>query len=122
MEKVIGKNFVVFKAHNILGVGDENFSDYIFNLGDTIDFKIYDIASLLFAIRLRALAFRNQGCRIVDKVLEPEIIKECNFDEADTIFKKALVNEKITVKEREKYGFYIMKYLEEIAEELNFVI
>lgn len=122
MEKVKGKNFVVFKAHNILGIGDENFLEYIFNLGDAIDFKIYDIASLLFAIRLRSLSFRNQGCRIVDKVLEPEIIKECSFDEVDTIFKKALVNEKVTVREKEKYSFYIMKYLEEIAEELNFAI
>lgn len=122
MEKLEGKNFVVFKAHNILGIGKEDFSDYIFNLGEAIDFRIYDLASLFFAIRLRVLSFRNQDCRIIDKILEPELLKESTFDEVDIIFKKALVNEKLSSIEKEKYSSYIINYLEEIAEELRFIV
>lgn len=122
MKKLDGKNFVVFKAHNILAIDKDEFSDYIYNLGETIDFKIYDLASLLFAIRLRVLAFRNQDCRIIDKVLEPEIMKNSNFSEVDEILKKALRNEEILFEEREKYASYIMNYLEEVAEELEFKI
>lgn len=122
MKKLDGKNFVIFKAHNILAVEKKEFSDYIYNLGETIDFRIYDLASLLFAIRLRVLAFRSQDCRIIDKVLEPEIMKKSNFSEVDAILKKALKNEEIFLEEREKYASYIMNYLEEIAEELEFKI
>lgn len=118
MERIL----LCLKAHNILAIDKDEFSDYIYNLGETIDFKIYDLASLLFAIRLRVLAFRNQDCRIIDKVLEPEIMKNSNFSEVDEILKKALRNEEILFEEREKYASYIMKYLEEVAEELEFKI
>lgn len=122
MKDLMGENFVIFKAHNILAIGNEGFKDYIYNLGETIDFKIYDLASLLFAIRLRVLAFRTKNCRIIDKVIEDEFLRECTFEEVDYILKKALLGEEISMLQREKFDSYLMKYLEEVAEELNFII
>lgn len=122
MKDIGEENFVIFKAHNILGIEKDGFQDYIFNLGETIDFKIYDLASLLFSIRLRVLAFRKKNCRIIDKVLEPEFLKECTFKEADNILKKALLGREVSILEKEKYGSYVMRYLEEVAKELGFLI
>ncbi|MGL5616003.1 MAG: glucuronate isomerase [Sarcina sp.] len=122
MKDLVGENFVIFKAHNILAIGKEGFKDYIYNLGEAIDFKIYDLASLLFAIRLRVLVFRTKNCRIIDKAIEDEFLRECNFEEVDYILKKALLDEEVSILEREKFCSYLMKYLEEVAEELNFII
>ncbi|WP_037316949.1 glucuronate isomerase [Salegentibacter sp. Hel_I_6] len=97
-----------FRPDSLLNIENDNFSAYLKKVGKQTEVNIENFSSLLEAIEARIEYFHQHGCRLSDHGLERMCSEDFSENEIDTLLKKKLVGEIITLKEAEKYQSALM--------------
>ena len=85
-----------FRPDNIFGIEGEQYLDYLIALGATAETEIFDLSSLLAALKSRVDYFHQNGCRISDHGLEFTHAADFTHAEADAILRKRIAGNKPT--------------------------
>ncbi|AEJ18784.1 glucuronate isomerase [Gracilinema caldarium] len=108
-----------FRPDKAIHCHQKGFADYIQQLGKAAGISITNLTDLLSALEKRMDHFNKLGCRASDHALEyPPFTLATNGtvgslweNEVDTIFKKAMTGEKLTIEETDRYRTFILVYL-----------
>jgi len=100
-----------FRPDQALNIEKEGFSSYIQQLADISGVQIIDFESIVAALKSRLNYFYEIGCRLSDHSLENYEYNEAGKEELDTIVKKALNGDGISLKEANQYRTGILKSL-----------
>ncbi|HEX2921167.1 MAG TPA: glucuronate isomerase [Bacteroidales bacterium] len=98
-----------FRPDNIIKTEDRGeFGRYLIKLGTSAGIEISDFKTLIDALDKRHEFFHKMGGRLSDHGMERFFFSEVTFSEADTILKKLIKGEEISVEQDEKYKTAIM--------------
>lgn len=98
------------KAINIL---NKDFTNYLKQLSKVCSMEINTYSDLLKALKSRIAYFSEAGCRLSDHSLESLLYKQADEIEVETIFKKRLIGNNLSVEEAEKFKCFTLKSLAE---------
>lgn len=111
---VEAKVLPTFRPDKGLAISADGFTSYIQELGTSAQLAIHNYADFLKALSERVDYFHKHGCRISDHGFEYLPYQETHFEEAASIFEKALSGEKISKVEEEKHKTFTMQFLGEL--------
>lgn len=92
-----------WRPDKTVNIEKESFVAYIRQLSEVSEIKIDSLESLFVALTVRLDYFNDHGCKIADHGLDYIFYRESTTEETDTILKKALDGQTLTVEEIEKY-------------------
>ncbi len=99
-----------FRPDNLIHAEKPGFLPYIKSLSE-FKFKLDSIDSVCNFLESRIEYFHEVGCRLSDHGLDSVMYLESTKKEADTIYKKALNGDKLTIDQLRKYKGYILSFL-----------
>lgn len=99
-----------FRPDNIIHIEKPAFTGYIKELNE-MNYKISGIDDILNFLSDRIEYFNSVGCKISDHGLDRVMYLKASKDEVDSILKKALVGNVLTVDELRKYKGYILNFV-----------
>jgi glucuronate isomerase len=115
------KMLPAFRPDKFILIDNPNFSTYISKLSEIVNFEINDYLSLQKALRKRADFFAEQGGKIADHGLEQIYAEDFTEEQADTILKKTLSGQKITLQEATIFKSAVLHFLGVMYSELNWI-
>jgi len=110
-----------FRPDKSILIGNDNYSEYIKELGKAADMSIGSYDDLKNALRSRIEYFHNNGCRLCDHGLNYISFEEFTVDEINGIFEKKLNGKNLTDLEVEKFHISILLFLCETYHEFGWV-
>lgn len=110
-----------FRPDKSILIENENYTDYIKDLGKAADIKIGSYDDLKKALRKRIEYFHENGCRLCDHGLNYISFEEFTTDEINSIFDKKLNGKGLTDLEIEKFHISILLFLSETYHEFGWV-
>ncbi|MUP44854.1 glucuronate isomerase [Gramella sp. BOM4] len=110
-----------FRPDKSIMIENENYSDYMKELGKAADMTINSYDGLKKALRSRIEYFHENGCRLCDHGLNYISFKEFSAEEINSIFNKKLKGEEISDLEAEKFHTAILLFLCETYHEFGWV-
>ena len=111
-----------FRPDKALKIQGEGFAGYINLLGETENTEINDYETLLNVLEKRLDFFIENGCKITDHSLERVYFRQATLEEVNSIFKKALNREELSIEEIEKYSTLTMISLGRMYSKRNMVM
>ncbi|ASJ21021.1 glucuronate isomerase [Brachyspira hampsonii] len=111
-----------FRPDKAINIEMPDFSEYIKKLEKASSVNIKDIKSLVEALYKRIDYFKTLGCVSSDCSLSLVPFNLDDENNIDTIFKKAMNKEKLSLEEIEKYKTYILIKLTQKYKESNLVM
>lgn len=100
-----------FRPDRALNILDEGYKDYIGKLSESSGLSIATLQDLQDALKNRIEYFYQAGCLLSDHSLESLVYVSAKQADIETIFKKRINGEKITLEEAEKYRCHMLKHL-----------
>ena len=103
--------FPAWRPDNVVHVEHSGFRQYISKLSRVSNVEISDIDSLKRALKIRLDFFNSMGCRVSDHAIDYVPYVFCPERDVEDIFKRALLREKVSTYEAEKYKTAILLFL-----------
>ncbi|GAA4814574.1 glucuronate isomerase [Litoribaculum gwangyangense] len=100
-----------FRPDALLLIEKESFKNYIDKLSNVVGFSINSLNDLLKAIKSRIDFFDEVGCRLSDYGLEEIFASDYNEEDVNSIFKKRLLDSKLSKEESNVYASCILDKL-----------
>ena len=100
-----------FRPDNLVNIDGPMFMAYIEKLGGVVHEKVTDIDSLKRAISSRIDFFDKNNAKLSDHALDVLYYEDSTEEEVNSIFKKAISGEKLSMKEVTKYKTYLLVFL-----------
>lgn len=111
-----------FRPDGAMGIDKAGFCQYIEKLSKVSDREISSFADLIMALEDRADFFKKMGSVVSDMSLEKDFYVPATYEEADSIFQKALKGKEISEEEVIIYQSYLLVQLGVIYKERGFVM
>jgi glucuronate isomerase len=111
-----------FRPDKALEINKEGFSNWIKRLSEVTGISIKRYKDLLDALKDRVNYFNQEGCRMSDHSLSYVPYAEASETELEEIFKKAMVSEKVSPQEENKYKTYTLIFLGKLYHSLGWVM
>lgn len=111
-----------FRPDGAMGIAKSSFTDYIKKLGEISGREIESFADLIMALEDRADFFKEMGSLVSDMSLETDFFVPATYEDADSIFKKALKGKELSSEEVITYQSYLLIQLGVIYKEKGFVM
>lgn len=108
-----------FRPDKFILIGNPNFASFVQKLATVVGFEIQSYEDLTKALRQRAEFFASLGCLLSDHGLEQLYAADFTPEDANTVFKKALAGQTITVAEQVLYQSAILHHLGTMYHELG---
>lgn len=102
------KVFPTFRPDKAFNINAEDYIEYIKQLGDSAEIEIGCFKDVITALFKRAEYFDSVGCRISDQAFEYMPYSVADNDELNDIFARAMLGEKISRADSDKYTTAIM--------------
>ncbi|AOY76071.1 glucuronate isomerase [Clostridium formicaceticum] len=99
-----------FRPDKALNIEKEGFFDWLENLMTISNIKVESYTSYLEALNNRVDHFHKVGCRVSDHALDRVFYAETNLQEVETIFRKVLAKESLTLEEIHKFKTYTLQH------------
>lgn len=93
-----------FRPDALISIEKQNFESYITKLASCAGFSIDNLDDLLKAIEMRIALFDSLGCKLSDYGLEKVFATDFTDEQANTIFKKRILGNKISRDEAQIYA------------------
>ncbi len=100
-----------FRPDGIINIESDGFVDYISKLSQVTEINIFNLETLLAAIKNRVDYFHENGCRLSDHGLSHVYGNDFSEKEIETILKNKLTNNSISKEEIFKFKSAILFYL-----------
>ncbi len=110
-----------FRPDKSILIENDNYTDYIKDLGKAANTNIGSYADLKKALRNRIEYFHENGCRLCDHGLNYISFEEFSADEINEIFEKKLGGKSLTDLEVEKFHISLLLFLCETYHEFGWV-
>ncbi|WP_026933054.1 glucuronate isomerase [Christiangramia echinicola] len=110
-----------FRPDKSILIANENYSEYIKDLGKASDIQISSYDDLKNALRSRIEYFHKNGCRLCDHGLNYISFEDFSAEEINGIFEKKLNGKSLTDLEAEKFHTSILLFLCETYHEFGWV-
>lgn len=108
-----------FRPDKFILIGNPNFATFVQKLAIVVGFEIQSYDDLTKALRQRADFFASLGCLLSDHGVEQLYAADFTPEDANTVFKKALAGQSITVAEQVLYQSAILHQLGTMYHELG---
>lgn len=102
-----------FRPDKALNINLEGFAEYIGALAQSADMEINSVNDVINALLKRVDYFNQVGCRVSDQAFDYVPYAEADEGELEDIFARAMMGEKITAEECDKYKTRVMVALGE---------
>lgn len=110
-----------FRPDKSILIENENYGDYLKQLGKTAGMDINSYDDLKKALRSRMEYFHDNGCRLCDHGLNYISFEEFTEEEISDIFSKKMKGKELTELETEKFHIALLLFLCENYHELGWV-
>ena len=97
-----------FRPDKALNINADGFIEYINELGKAADIEIGSLADVVDALYRRAEYFAKCGCKISDQAFEYVPYARADNEELNDIFARAMLGEKVSRRDEDKYKTAIM--------------
>ena len=97
-----------FRPDKALNINADGFIEYINELGKAADIEIGSVADVVDALYRRAEYFAECGCRISDQAFEYVPYARADNEELNDIFARAMLGEKVSRLDEDRYKTAIM--------------
>ncbi|MBR6392520.1 MAG: glucuronate isomerase [Eubacterium sp.] len=97
-----------FRPDKALNINADGFIEYINELGKAADIEIGSVADVVDALYRRAEYFAKCGCKISDQAFEYVPYERADNEELNDIFARAMLGEKVSRRDEDKYKTAIM--------------
>ncbi len=111
-----------YRPDQALDVRNPAFPAYMERLGKASGISIQDVSSLKDALMQRLNFFDEMGCRVSDHAFSYVPYAEATEAEVDTILRKALQGEELTVKDEEQYKTKLLQFLASSYKDKNMIM
>lgn len=111
-----------FRPDGVINAESKDFSSYILKLQQITDKKIENISDMFDSLCERIDYFKSCGAVVSDHSLESDFYVPAEYDEANSVFKKALNCEKLSNEEIAKYKGYVLTELGKIYAKKHIVM
>ena len=113
------KMLPAFRPDKYILIDNPNFAQFIAKLGEVVGYELNNFEDLLRGLRQRADFFTTLGCQLCDHGLEQLYAEDFTDTEANAVYKKALIGEKLTDNEALLYKSAILHHLGEMYHALG---
>ena len=100
-----------FRPDKGLEINRDGFTDWVGKLAEVSNTNIDSYSAFLQALVKRIDFFHEVGCRVSDHALDSMVYAEADEEEVAAIFKKAILGEKVSLEEEQKYKSYTLTFL-----------
>ncbi len=97
-----------FRPDKALNINADGFIEYINQLGEAAEIEIGSLADVINALYKRAEYFNECGCRISDQAFEYVPYARADNEELNDIFARAMLGEKVSRRDEDKYKTAVM--------------
>ncbi|MBQ3904643.1 MAG: glucuronate isomerase [Eubacterium sp.] len=97
-----------FRPDKALNINADGFIEYINELGKAADIEIGSVADVINALYKRAEYFNECGCKISDQAFEYVPYARADNEELNDIFARAMLGEKVSRLDEDRYKTAIM--------------
>lgn len=110
-----------FRPDKAILINSAHFSEYVEALARAADQTISNFNDLLEVLKTRIQYFHDNGCRLADHGLEKIDFTDWKKTELETIFQKALHNQRVSADEEKRYASAMLYHLGLLYHEYGWV-
>lgn len=111
-----------FRPDKGIRINKDTFIPWIKKLSEVSERTIDSYKEFLEALESRVEFFNSVGCKVSDHGLDSITYAEATEEEIDSIFKKAMDGNKVTLEEETKYSTYTLQFLGRLYSKLGWTM